>query len=466
MVPASALPQALLESLAGVPGYTAEGFCRVHSTPAPASLRLHPTKAAQLPPHLPVAAPIPWSRHGYYLSSRPQYTLNPWLHAGAYYVQEASSMFVEQALAATGLAHSPIVCLDLCAAPGGKSTHLQACLHPESVLISNEVIGQRNAILVENLTKWGGANTLVTQNDPRDFGRYGPLAHVLLIDAPCSGSGLWRREPAAIQEWSPEAVELCAQRQRRILADALPCLLPGGWLIYATCSYSPQENEAIVDWLCTTQGLQGQPIAGSSLVPGIVAATTAAAGAPVYRFFPDRVQGEGFFLALLRKKEEGTAHGIVRKPRLRYPAAPAEVPAPRHWLLSAEALTCFAIDQRIHAGNALLATVYAQLKGQFYLRKAGVALCERVQQDYTPLHDLPLSGLLAPDAFARIELSAQDALRYLRRDALPLEDAPKGWACITCQGLPLGWIKHLGNRYNNYYPKNWRIRMDLPPDVL
>ena len=214
------------------------------------SVRLQIQKIADISEAFPQleTSPVPWAASGYYLSTRPSFTFDPYFHAGAYYVQEASSMFLEEAIRQT-TDGQPLKALDLCAAPGGKSTLMQGVLHPDSVLVANEVIKTRAALLADNITRWGAANVVVTNNDPRDFARLPGYFDLMVVDVPCSGSGLFRRDPAAIAEWSQDNVILCSQRQQRILADALPALKPGGTLIYSTCSYAVEEDEQIMDWL-------------------------------------------------------------------------------------------------------------------------------------------------------------------------------------------------------------------------
>ena len=232
------VPGELLHSLKNVEGFDEKSFLHVHEHRKPVvSVRINPEKITAAP--FGGAEKIPWSSTGYYLPERPSFTLDPLLHAGAYYVQEASSMFLEQCLRQTTDLSSPLKVLDLCAAPGGKSTLIQSFISNESLLVSNEVIKTRVAVLVENLSKWGNENVIATNNDPRDFARLNGFFDVLVIDAPCSGSGLFRRDPDAISEWSVAAVETCSMRQQRILSDSYACLKQNGILIYSTCSYSP-----------------------------------------------------------------------------------------------------------------------------------------------------------------------------------------------------------------------------------
>ena len=251
------LPAQLIQSLEGVIGFDKDAFEKVHySGEQITSVRLNPVKPSVF--HYPDIAltPIPWAETGYYLSQRPSFTFDPLFHAGCYYVQEPSSMFLEQALRQTVDLTKPLKVLDLCAAPGGKSTHIQSLISAESLLVSNEVIKARAGVLKQNIIKWGCSNIIVTNNDPQHFSRIEGFFDVMVVDAPCSGSGLFRRDEAAIDEWSLDNVQLCCGRQRRILADALPALHEGGVLVYSTCSYSKEENEDLMDWLVQECGLE------------------------------------------------------------------------------------------------------------------------------------------------------------------------------------------------------------------
>ena len=209
---------------------TFSAFQEALQTDTPVSVRMNTAKCGRIPE---AATPVAWCTSGYYLSKRPTFTFDPLFHAGGYYVQEASSMFVEQAL--RRWVEGPVVMLDLCAAPGGKSTLARSVLPPGSLLVANEVMRNRSQVLAENLIKWGHPGVIVTQNDPADFTDLGPVFDVILTDVPCSGEGMFRKDPVAITEWSPENVDLCVQRQRRILRDIWPALKPGGILIYSTC---------------------------------------------------------------------------------------------------------------------------------------------------------------------------------------------------------------------------------------
>ncbi|RYZ18668.1 MAG: RsmB/NOP family class I SAM-dependent RNA methyltransferase, partial [Chitinophagaceae bacterium] len=259
------LPVALLESLEDVPGFDRQAFIAVHEEPAvPTSIRINPLKFSEAElstpiPNSPFATQltkVPWAYNGFYLSQRPSFTFDPLFHAGCYYVQEASSMFLEQAFTQLLDLSQPIKVLDLCASPGGKSTHIQSLISGDSLLVSNEVIKTRSIVLTDTIIRWGCTNVFVTNNDPRAFQKLPGYFDTMVVDAPCSGSGLFRKDESAIDEWSLNNVELCSQRQQRILADALPALKEDGLLVYSTCSYSLKEDEEIMDWLVEEMAME------------------------------------------------------------------------------------------------------------------------------------------------------------------------------------------------------------------
>ena len=280
---------------------------------APTSIRVNPRIAIDHGPWTILAlqasragadhsdSQVPWCAEGYYLNDRPQFTFDPLLHAGCYYVQEASSMFVTHILRNVQWSMVNGQCaLDLCAAPGGKSTALRSVLPDDCVLISNEPMGNRAQILLENVTKWGGPNHIVTNNYPRDFRKAKLKFDLILCDVPCSGEGMFRKDPNAISEWSAQNVEKCWQLQREIVADAWECLNPGGLLIYSTCTYNTKENEENIRWILDTYDAQvlDIPVDPSwnitgSLLQGFIE--------PVYRFIPGITRGEGLFVCALRK---------------------------------------------------------------------------------------------------------------------------------------------------------------------
>ncbi|MBS1779441.1 MAG: RNA methyltransferase [Bacteroidetes bacterium] len=446
------IPARLLQDLQQVKGFNEEAFIAAHQQPAVTSVRLHPVKHSKA---FAANEQVPWCSEGRYLNERPVFTLDPLYHAGAYYVQEASSMFLQQVLKETVSDNNNLRVLDLCAAPGGKSTLLASFLGPDSLLISNEVIRTRASILEENMTRWGYMNTWVTSNDPRDLARLTGYFDVIVVDAPCSGSGLFRKDARALDEWSEANVQLCSQRQQRILADVWPALKEDGVLIYATCSYSPQEDEQILDWLATELDVTGIKV--SSNAEWGVVETTSGRGLHGYRFSPDKVKGEGFFIAALRKTSAADSMRPVRYKTLHDKKAHQQ----SSYLLHTDFLCLQADKESYHAINPIHEADWHQLQGKVYLRKTGVQLGIPTAKDWLPAHDVALS-INRSASLPSIELSKEQALKFLRKEDFDLPTANKGWFLLTYNGLGLGWIKSLGNRFNNYLPKHWRIRMEIP----
>ncbi|MFN2458516.1 MAG: hypothetical protein ABR502_09970, partial [Chitinophagaceae bacterium] len=303
------VPAELIKSLRNINGFDEEAFINIHASGEQVtSIRINPnkidTKNSSISNSLSFAegwgGGVPWCEYGFYLNKRPSFTFDPFFHAGCYYVQEASGMFLEQALKQTIDLSQPIKILDLCAAPGGKSTHIQSLITPNSFLVSNETIKSRSNILTSNLLKWGATNVVVTNNDPAAFKKLSGYFDAIVVDAPCSGSGLFRKDTEAIKEWSLNNVALCCQRQQRILANVLPALKTGGVLIYSTCSYSKEEDEDIADWLVHDLKMENAKLKIDECW-GIVKTDSSNLKATGYRSFPDKVDGEGFYIACFRK---------------------------------------------------------------------------------------------------------------------------------------------------------------------
>ena len=449
------LPAPFLQTLEGVVGFNKAAFEAVHTSgETVTAIRVNPNKDPDqiLFEH---TSPVPWCTHGHYLEARPSFTLDPNFHAGAYYVQDASSMFLWQALTQVVGDSDGLKVLDLCAAPGGKSTLLSSYFE-NGLVVSNEVIKQRAAVLVENTSKWGAHNMVVTNNDPSHFQSLPQFFDVMVVDAPCSGSGLFRKDPAAMEGWSTDLVALCAQRQQRILADALPALALGGTLIYATCSYDPNEDEHIADWLVNEMGLTPQAIHINNYA-GIVETAAPISKAPGYRFYPDQIRGEGFFIAAFKKEKElGTAvssfkskEAVLEKLTKKMQEQVAAV------LPTNDAIATFLQSGMIKAIPAVFESSILQLASQLYIKKAGVSVGELKGKDFIPAHEYALS-YLPLDIFNRVDLDKEQALSYLRRAEFNCS-GEKGWNLMRYNGLGLGWAKILPNRTNNYYPQEWRI---------
>lgn len=462
----NSLPAELIRSLRNLESFNEEAFISVHQQGGQiTSVRMNPNKSWIPDPGSGIRDPVPWCSNGFYLTERPSFTLDPLFHAGAYYVQEASSMFLEEVLKQTVDLAQPVKVLDLCAAPGGKSTLIQSVISKDSLLVSNEVIRARVNILSENMTKWGAANVIVTNNDPRDFQRLENYFDVIVVDAPCSGSGLFRKDPDAISEWSENNVQLCAQRQQRILADVMPALKEEGILIYSTCSYSQDEDEEIADWLVeefAADSLQ-LTVGGNQ---GIVETVSAKYNSFGYRFYPEKVKGEGFFIAAFKKGRVNEEENEVKK----HPSAPLRTKAKKpvdgvtarerevikRSLNDADDLVFIKQQEEVLAIPATMEDALALMRSALYIKKAGIKIGAIIREELVPAHELAVSTLIGPSV-ARFEVDKETALQYLRRDEIKIETEYKGWALVTFRALPIGWVKVLANRINNHYPAPWRI---------
>ena len=381
----------------------------------PVSIRLNPLKTKDGRWRVTGGESVPWCRDGYYLRRRPNFTFDPLLHAGCYYVQEAASMFLDtvlRQLLPTVNRKSPNGrCLDLCAAPGGKSTLMRTLLPEGSVLYSNEPVRQRASILLENITKWGWPDCIVTNSYPRDYRRAKLLFDVILCDVPCSGEGMFRKDAATIGEWSPQNVEKCWRLQREIVSDAWPCLCDGGLFIYSTCTFNTKENEENIRWICDEFDAEVLPVE-TRLEWNITGSLLSGFAAPVYRFIPGISRGEGLFMAVLRKKEKGGA--------------------------GSERPDYTGGRKKANRGTDMLNVLGNQ-----------------------PSHLPPLNA----HPPHRVELSYQQAMAFLRREALTLpEDTPLGIVEVCFLGQSLGTVKNIGTRANNLYPKEWKIKTTHIPN--
>ncbi|MCR5512223.1 MAG: hypothetical protein K6F43_01495 [Prevotella sp.] len=368
----------------------------------PVSIRMNPMKAVDM--EVTDGEQVPWCRNGCYLKQRPNFTMDPLLHAGCYYVQEAASMFLDEALRQMHNAYvnhqpsaiRPLSALDMCAAPGGKSTLLRADLPEDCVLYSNEPIRNRANILLENVTKWGYKNHIVTNNYPKDYRKSKMHFDLILCDVPCSGEGMFRKDEATIREWSPQNVEKCWQLQREIVDDAWTCLNGGGLLIYSTCTFNTKENEENIRYFL--ERYDDMEVVPIDILPewNITGSLLEGFHEPVYRFIPGITRSEGLFLCVLRKKGNLSPRPLQRAKEL-----------------------------------------MKVLEPPFLLEGDG----------------------------ERLNLPYHQAIAYLRGEALVLpEDTPRGIVEVSFMGHPLGQMKNIGSRANNLYPKEWRIRTTHIPN--
>lgn len=407
---------------------------------------------------------VPWCQRGFYLSHREAFTFDPLLHAGCYYVQDASSMIMWQIV--HRLVDKPVRYLDLCAAPGGKTTAALDALPAGSLVVANDVVPQRAWVLCENVAKWGVEGGVVTSNRSATFGQLSGFFDVVATDVPCSGEGMMRKDEEAVAQWSPSLVAQCAAQQRQIVTEVWPALRQGGVMIYSTCTFNRHENEEIVEYIINELGaesidMQFPPEWG--IAPGI------GKQAHCYRFFPNKLQGEGLFVSVLRKTSDTSTkpHNGVKK-KFSSLKTTGKVPANiKQWLVGEYRFEV--TDGNVMAVLERHSEAMSLLQSRLHILSSGIKAATVKGRDYVPAQELALSVALNTDSFARCETDYATAIAYLRGEAVAV-DAPIGYVLLTYHGVPLGFIKNLGSRANNFYPRQWRIRSShiptIPPRVI
>jgi 16S rRNA C967 or C1407 C5-methylase (RsmB/RsmF family)/NOL1/NOP2/fmu family ribosome biogenesis protein len=444
-------PDEFTNRISGQKYIDSEALLHALREPSPVSIRINQCKWHKQPAD---SASVSWCRNGYYLPARPSYTADPLFHSGCYYPQEASGMFLEQVVLQAAGSLKNVRVLDLCGAPGGKSILLSDMIGPDSLLVANEVIRSRALILAETVTKWGSGNTLVSQSDPSAFSKLPGFFDIILVDAPCSGEGMFRTE-IAVSEWSSENTVHCAERQKRILRDIWPALKENGILIYSTCTFNPCENEENIRWLIDRNEAETVRMDLASF-EGITEIDYQ--GIFGYGFYPDKIRGEGLFFSVIRKK--GRQEQLNLKNLRRQEQKPGKSD-----LEIATAWTDFQGDRIIRWGDEIIAVpcdaeilncIFRNLK----VLKAGTKIFVMKNNNALPSHELALSTRLRRMVFPELEIDYDGAISYLRRDIFSVGNTPKGWNILTFNGTNLGFIKNLDRRINNYYPVEWRIRLD------
>ena len=399
-----------------------------------------------------VANPVPWATNAGYLDTRPSFTGDPLFHAGCYYVQEASSMFLEQAV--RQYVDTPVRALDLCAAPGGKTTHLLSVLPEGSLLVANEPMPMRAQVLAENVIKWGNPAAVVTRNEPADFASFRNFFDLVVVDAPCSGEGMFRKDEYAVQQWSVGGVRQCAERQKKILSDIWEALRPGGLLVYSTCTFNREEDEDCVAWIAGELGAEVLPVATDE--EWGITGNLVGGSEPVYRFIPGYTRGEGFFLSLLRKHGDAPL-SQPRVQRVQFCTAKVKA-AVGQWVDSPSAYDFVMRGEDIVAHPKEHTNAIVALCSKLKVQHAALPLAQMKGNKMIPLHPLAMSTALNKGEFSCVEVGREEALRYLHRESLAFPDEPTGLLLLTYKGVPLGFVKNVGNRANNMYPSEWRIR--------
>lgn len=442
------LPQVFLTRLQA--DFGKETAQRVHQglQAAPSiSVRINGSKPTRAFDHLPR---VPWSKSGFLLKERPAFALDPHLHAGSYYVQDSSSMILEAVLDQLPLPQDGLLALDACAAPGGKSLTLLDRISPNGFLVANEVDSKRNAILGENLLKWGAANHAVTQLSATAWAHHPSLFDLIVVDAPCSGEGMFRKDDFARQQWSEALVQQCATMQSSILDALRECLKPGGFLVYSTCTMNRHENEAQLERLLhggfemATPELRAH---ASHLVPAYLEDTLAG-----HYLLPGISTGEGLFISVLRK--QGDTDTTKPKRSNLWPAFNASATASfgevgnhftHTWSKGSETYGVFDPLE-----------IHTRLPPHFPLKSAGLPAFEPKGKHVVPLHGLAMH----PHAHIDLELNLEDALNYLRKQSISAsQNKTSQWTCVGYEQRALGWVKAVPGRMNNYYPNHFRLRM-------
>lgn len=440
------LPEAFIQQMEELLGAEAPAFFSALETTPTTSIRLHPVKGEEL---FGEERSLPWSVQGRKLAKRPSFTFDPMFHAGAYYVQDGSSQFLEHALRQSVALQDPLVILDACAAPGGKTTHLQSLVAPGSVVIANEVISSRARILLENTWKWGMPDLIVTSADPKVLGASGLQVDVLVVDAPCSGEGLFRKDPDAMQEWSPEHVAHCAARQKRIVADLWPTLKPGGILLYSTCTWNLQENEEILAWAATELG-------ADKVLLEVPTDWPVHQREGICRFLPQDDAGEGFCCGVLKKHHAAAV-------RSNKPFLPKEIQEGRALMkamLSSPNMTPVAVGKTIFAvPQQMLPYVGTLQRGKVAVLSAGVPLGEQHGvKDMKPHPMVTHSTAFREDAFPQVQVDHDQALAYLRRQDVAVDGPAEKRVVVMHKGRRLGFAKLQNGRLSSQFPMDYRIR--------
>lgn len=453
------LPGDFVSLVADRLGSETSDFCRALEASPQVSVRLNSGKLSryslsesEVLSGLDVESPVAWNEHGRYLSSRPLFTLDPFFHASAYYVQEASSMFLARVV--KQYIKSPVRAIDLCAAPGGKSTVLLQTLPEKSFIVSNEYIRQRANILCENVSKWGNPNSMVTSNDVSAFAALGQQFDLMVVDAPCSGEGMFRKDETALADWSLQAVAACAERQKQILSSSYATLKAGGILVYSTCTFNRHEDEEITDFIASELDAERLDV---DLAPqwGI---TRTNGG---MHFYPHKTKGEGFFIAAFRKKGEPYENSVVVRKDKKKNNVSASVRL-SDYLRDPDDFRLLELRDAYYAVPQVHADFVRKLMMYVNTLQVGVRLGQFKGRDFLPATELALSTAIDTAKFSVADVSRDQALAFLHRDNLQLPvDVARGYVLVTYRHLPLGFVKNLGNRSNSLYPEHWKIRMNI-----
>lgn len=449
------LPDDFIKQMEADLAKEAKQFFEALEGESPTSIRYNPFKRIPGVNYFNQTEEVPWASNAVYLSKRPSFTFDPYFHAGHYYVQEASSMFLEEVFRQHIDTNDALRVLDLCAAPGGKSTHIASLLNNESLLISNEVIASRASILVENMCRWGNANTIVTNNDPEHFSDLENCFDVVVIDAPCSGEGMFRKDKDSISEWNINNVNICSARQKRILHTASTLLRSKGIIIYSTCTYNTKEDVEPIEELIADGGWESLPL-DTAAFPGIIERRTEKMIG--YHFYPHKIKGEGFFISVLKKTETEERNWPKVMKNVNYSDKKTKAVVSNY--IETEGFDFIQHNQQtlafpVNLKNEMLGILNTSLR----IKKFGVDVGQVIRDELIPEQALAFSTIRLKN-INTLALNREQAIMYLQKKEFNIDGANKGWHLMTYEGATLGFAKLMGNRMNNTYPKEWRIRSE------
>ena len=446
------LPERFVETMRETLGEDAEKLFAALDTEPAVSIRLNPCKPAECFD----GEAVGWCKWGKYLAERPQFTLDPLLHGGAYYVQEASSQFVAHLLKNYDMDGKRV--LDMCAAPGGKTTVYSTLVGREGLVVANDISHSRAMALADNVQRWGMGNVVVTCNEPAHIGAFTHWFDVVAVDAPCSGEGMFRKMDEARSEWTPSSPDVCAERQREILAEAWRVLRPGGTLIYSTCTFNPTEDEGIVEWLMSEYGEEIEVAERITTEDSWGVVRSEIGAFQCFHFYPHKARGEGFFAAVARKSEGPVRRSMPKARRKLFaPCAKADVKELSRWVDDASKHAFMMVGEDIYAYNSAVVESVVTLSENLSVVYSGVSMGRIFKQKLKPEHPLALYIGLNRDVVPMVDVSLEDALDYLRRNDIAASQFEEGINVVGYKGTPIGFVKRIGARCNNMYPKDLRI---------
>lgn len=458
------LPKDFIENMRNLIPEESDAFIKAMEEEPSVAIKINRRKAAETAADkdylYPDGEQVKWCESGKYLADRPLFTLNPLLHAGVFYVQDASSMIyetiarriVEVCDKAKGLS-----VLDLCAAPGGKTTSLINALPDSSLVVANEFMPQRAVILRENLSKWGYPDTIVTNSPTERFASLPETFNIVAVDAPCSGEGMMRKDEKAVEQWNDGLSRQCRKLQEEIVGNAVKTLKNGGFLIYSTCTFNRLENEEMAEFIVKEFGLTPFCIdlpEEWNIHKGI------GTDIPCFRFMPHRTKGEGLFVAVFRKEDsyDSISAQPAKSRKNKFDKKGEPLPDISSWTSRNDRL--FRIKDTVYAISPELDDLRRRMEENIKILAAGTPVADLKGKAWAPRVELALSSSFNESAFPLAEVSEEEALKFLRAEAMVLDSSiPKGYVCLKFQGHPLGFVKNIGNRANNLYPSEWRIRL-------